>query len=246
MLLTGAVLIVIVAGAWWLLGRGGGDPVVDSAADVVEAPGSPDAATGTTPLATAPVVMEPGTWLTPEGDPALGSVTAPVTIVEYSDYQCPNCREFAVEVLPWLRDTWVRRGFVRVIVRDFAMLGDESARAAEAAHCAGEQGHFWSYYEGLYKLQSGQNMGVFNDDALVALAQSLGLDAGSFDDCLQSGRGRARVDSSTRLAFGQGYEGTPTFIVNGRLVSGAVTIERWEELFKAYEEDMAQATSVAP
>lgn len=209
-----------------------------------EASGPSDPAPGPLePTSGAPTpALEPGAWTTVSGHPVLGSPTAPVKIVEYADYQCSNCRGFAVEILPWMRETWVRRGYASVESRDFAILGAESTRAAEAAHCAGEQGRFWSYHEELFRQQSGQNQGVFSDSALRAIASDLGLDSAAFAECLSGGRYRARVDASTQLAVSEGYEGTPVFEINGRAVQGAITKARWEELFTAYEEEIAQAT----
>ena len=97
-----------------------------------------------------------------------------------------------------------------------------------------------------FEIQAGQESGVFSEENLVAVAENLGLDGTSLRDCLNSGRVDARVSDSTKYAFSQGYEGTPTYEVNGRPVSGAVTIDRWDELFRAYEAELAQPTAVGP
>lgn len=208
--------------AWWVwLGPG-------AAPEGGAAPAAADAA--------SPRVAEAGTWFTADGDPGIGDPDAPVTIVEFSDYQCPNCRQFAEEVLPWLKDTWIRQGIVKVIFRDFAIRGPDSLRAAVAAHCAGEQGRYWSYHDALFaSYGEGDDYG---DEALLALAPAVGVDAESFADCLDSGRHEARVAASTQFGHGQGYEGTPTFVINGRQAQGAIAIADWEALFRIYADEL--------
>jgi len=180
------------------------------------------------------------------GVPAIGSPSAPVTIVEYGDYQCGNCRAFATGVMPWLRETWVARGFVQVMFKDFAILGPESNRAAEAAHCAGEQGRFWAFHEALFEAQSADTGGAFSGENLRSLAEQLGLAGEAFEDCLASGQYGDKVTASTQAALDSGFEGTPTFVINGRSVAGNIPIEDWDDLFRAYESDFAAATVGAP
>lgn len=199
------------------------------------------------PPAAAPPANQPHlgqpTWRSQDGDPGIGQPSAPVTILEFSDYQCPNCRQFATEVLPWMAASWMEQGLVRVVFRDFAGLGPESEQAAAAAHCAAEQGRFWAYHDGLFALQSGQNEGAFAPESLQALARQLGLDESVFSACLASGRSQERVRASTDLARRAGYEGTPTFIINGRATSGAIPVARWEELFRLFASDLGFPSS---
>jgi len=182
--------------------------------------------------------LEPGTWVTADGDPAIGAPGAPVSIVEYEDYQCGNCRQFTTEVVPWLRGSWLRDGFVNIVVRDFAIQGEDSVRAAEAAHCAAEQGRFWAYHDALFQAQPGP----YDADSLVSIASALGLDADAFAACLSSGRYEASVEASTQAGHAQGFDGTPTYLINGRQVQGAIEIERWQALFEAFVADFAKAT----
>jgi protein-disulfide isomerase len=160
---------------------------------------------------------------------------APVTVVVYADYQCPNCRQFATEVLPWLKETWMARGLVRVEYQDFAIRGEASLLAAQAAHCAGDQGRYWPFHDRLYAADAGQ----LTRDGLVDLAAETGLDAGAVGACLDANTHRARVEASTRAAQAAGFAGTPTYLINGRQVAGAIEVERWNELFQAYERDLA-------
>jgi protein-disulfide isomerase len=158
-------------------------------------------------------------------------------LVVYSDYQCPNCRQFATEVLPWLKSTWLSRGFVRVEYRDFAIRGEPSFRAAEAAHCAGEQGAYWAYHDALFAAgPTGDE--PFARSTLDTLAAASALDTAAFATCMDSGRYRSRVEASTAEATQRGFAGTPAYDINGRVTMGAIPVERWNELFVAYESEM--------
>src|SRR3990167_3005650 len=90
-------------------------------------------------------------------DFVLGDQNAPVTIIEYGDYQCPFCGKFFKETEPTLRENYIKTGKVKFVYRDFAFLGQESLWAANAAQCAGEQGKFWEYHDYLYGNQNGEN-----------------------------------------------------------------------------------------
>ena len=222
-----AVVLLVVAGAWWLGRRGGGT--------------SPAAVVQTGSSVGAPAGVGGAGY---EGDPEIGSTTAPVTIFVYSDFQCPNCHQFATVVLPWLRTTWIPQGVVRVVMRDFAARGEDSVAAAAAAHCAGEQGGYWKYYDVLFR-RFGEGSAGYTEEALVENAVEAGLNAESLRDCIRSGRFRGLVEASTQSAQSQGFGGTPTYLINGRQVEGAIEVARWDELFKAYETDLGLVTAPA-
>jgi len=116
---------------------------------------------------------------------AMGESTAPVTIEEWGDFQCPACRAFAVATEPQLRTTYVATGKVRFVFHHLAFIGQESTWAAEAAECAGEEGRFFDFHDKLYALQSGENIGTFTKANLQKIAHDLGLSAG-FAACLTS------------------------------------------------------------
>jgi protein-disulfide isomerase len=225
-----AVLLTVIAVVGWLaLGRGEESP-------------SPGAVAGGAAAAPTTEPQEPGAWFTVEGDPALGSPTAPVVMVEYSDYQCPNCRQFAEDVVPWLRRTWLAQGLVRLVFRDFAIRGSASALAAQAAHCAGEQGLYWTYHDALFAAQGSG----FSEENLVSIASDAGLDAAALSECLSTGRYEAKVTASTQSAHEQGFQGTPTFVINGRTTQGAIDVDRWDELFQAYAREFAAGDQETP
>ncbi len=153
---------------------------------------------------------------------SLGPATAPVTIVEFSDYLCPYCQKaqgIVDEVLA--RNS----GKVRFVHRDFLLGRPRSMAVARAAQCAADQGKFWDYRHGLLV-----GPGDWSDQDLLRRAAPLGLDRGSFQACLSSDRhDRAILDSSeegTRL----GVHSTPTFFVNGRRVRGVRTVDQLQEI----------------
>lgn len=225
-----AVAGLLAAGAVWLV-RGRAAPSGAPA-------GSPTAMAQAVPAGATAVPS----GRTAEGDPFIGSASAPVTIVAYSDYQCPNCRQFALEVLPWLRQTWIARGTVRVVFRDFPVRGPESIDAALAAQCAGDQGRYWEMHDRLFEAQSGENTGAFGNERLRTLAAAASLDTGAFDACMSAATHRARIDASAAAARAQAFEGTPTYLINGRKTQGAIRIADWEQLFQLYQQDFARAT----
>jgi protein-disulfide isomerase len=235
----GSFLAVLVLGVallglwWWLMGPG-------SAVQRADPSGQGAAPVADTGALSSPrrVSAEIGADFTVDGEPVIGSDEAPVTIVEYSDYQCPNCRQFALEVMPWLKETWLRQGIVRVIYRDFAIRGEDSFRAATAAQCAAEQGRYWSYHDALFTAFSAEGASAYTTESLVALAASAGLSPERLAVCLADGSLRARVEATTNDAHQQGLEGTPTYFINGRQVAGAIEIADWEALFQAYAQEL--------
>ena len=136
---------------------------------------------------------------TPEGFPADGSATAPVTVLLFSDFQCPYCRQFAQDILPKLREKWITPGKVRIIWRDMAIKGPESEAAGAAALCAHEQGRFWAYHDLLYSRQQGENQGAFTADKLKAMAVEVGrIQPELFNQCVDSARYLPAVKASTQ------------------------------------------------
>jgi protein-disulfide isomerase len=144
-----------------------------------------------------------------------GSATAPITVVEFTDYQCPFCRRFQAESWPALERNYVASGKVRFIVRDFPLKIHSAARpAAEAAHCAGEQGQFWPMHEALLARDM-----KLDDASILAKAQSLGLDVPRFGQCVTSHKYEAAIARNAAQASAIGVNGTPTFVI-GRASRG--------------------------
>lgn len=172
-----------------------------------------------------------------ESDPFLGNPNASVTIVEFSDFQCPFCGRFFKTVESQIIEKYVKTGKVKFVYRDFAFLGEESEWAGIAAECANEQGKFWEYHDYLFNHQQGENDGAFSKANLKRFAQAVGLDAGTFGACLDSDKYRdeVRKDSSDGRALG--VSGTPTTFINGKAVVGALP---FEEFAKAIEEKLSK------
>lgn len=162
---------------------------------------------------------DPPVMTIPVGDdPAWGPPTAPVTIIEFADFECPACKE-SLPVLRQLRDLYPDR--VRFVYRDFPLAAHPQARpAAEAAHCAHEQGKFWAYHDALFA----QAPDLKPSDYVI-LAERLGLNRAEFTACLAGTRPKAAVAKDLADAQNLGLSGTPTFFVNGRYLVGFQTLE---------------------
>ncbi|MGH7825831.1 MAG: DsbA family protein, partial [Candidatus Binatia bacterium] len=148
----------------------------------------------------------------------MGGAKAPVTIVEFSDFQCSFCKKFWSNTLPKLKESYIKQGKVRFIYRHFAILGNFSEQAAMAAECAGEQGKFWEYHDRLFLNQGAL---AFTQPKLKQYAGALGLKAANFNRCLTTEKYRKKVEGETAGAASLGARGTPTFFVNGQLMVGA-------------------------
>ena len=178
--------------------------------------------------------------------PVLGSADAPVTVVEFTDYQCTYCLRFIEQTFPKLKQEFIDTGKVRWVVRDMPLGFHKNARkAAQAAHCAGEQDKFWEMRGVLFA-----NAKKLEEENLPSYAQTLGLDMKAFDACLASDRHLAAIDKSMKDAGGVQITGTPTFVVGqassgwveGRRVVGARDYKTFEEnIRKLLEEKRANA-----
>ncbi|MDO8523015.1 MAG: DsbA family protein [bacterium] len=155
------------------------------------------------------------------GDFYLGNPGAKVVIVEYGDYQCPFCGKWFKEVEPQIISNYVKTGKAVFIFRDFAFLGEESFRSAEAARCANEQDKFWEYHDYLYSNQQGENQGSFSDANLKKFAETLKLNTSAFNTCLDSGKYKQAVIDASSEGRTVGVSGTPATFVNETMVSGA-------------------------
>lgn len=157
--------------------------------------------------------------------PSLGRSDAPVTMIEYADFQCPYCGKFARETEPELIERFVETGLLRIEWRDFPYLGSESMRAALAARAAQEQGKFWEFHDAAYAVQGSPNSGTFSDENLLMIAQDIGLDMERFEDAFLSERYGDAVEASFRMGQDAGVTGTPTFVIDGRVIVGAQPLE---------------------
>jgi protein-disulfide isomerase len=158
--------------------------------------------------------------------PSRGPAAAPITIVEFSDFECPYCGRAEETVSEVLR---VYGDKVRLVYRDLPLPNHRYApKAAEAAHCAGDQGKYWEMHAKLFANQ--RNLDV---PALKGYAKDLKLDQAKFDKCLDSGQFAALVAANTKAGNEAGISGTPAFFVNGILISGAQPFDAFKEVIDA-------------
>lgn len=179
---------------------------------------------------------------TPDDPLAQGDVDAPVVMIDFSDFQCPYCGEFARTTEHQLYDKYVKTGVLRIEWRDFPYLGKESERAALAARAAADQGGFWKFHDALYAEQPSPNSGELTVDHLVQVAESVGLDGARLRADMNDNRARYKAAIGKDFQSGQaiGVNGTPAFLINGQAILGAQPLSVFE---KAIDQEAAEATS---
>lgn len=166
------------------------------------------------------VVETEPTGIEPNGLPLLGNVKAKVTIIEYGDYQCGFCSKFFKNIESQIRALYVDIGKVKIVWRDFPLLGEESFWAAEAARCGSDQKMFWKYHDYLLGHQNGVNQGAFDKENLKRFAKELGLNQKEFDSCLDSGKYSQAVKDDLDAGRAVGVPGVPYFLVNDEEIVG--------------------------
>lgn len=164
-------------------------------------------------------------------DPAQGPASAPVTLVEFSDYQCPFCQRVE-PTIKQLRTTYGDK--LRIVWKDFPLtqIHPQAFKAGEAGHCAGDQGKYWEYHDRLFA-----NQQALQPADLKKHAADLGLDAAAFGACLDSSKYGERVRDGVSLGDRLGVNSTPTIFVNGRRFSGA---QPYEVFVAAIDEELAR------
>ncbi len=157
-----------------------------------------------------------GTISTAMGSSILGNPSAPITIVEFGDYQCHQCYNWYHNTKPAIFENYVDTGKANFVFVDLAFLGRDSPRAAQASYCAEDQGKYWEYHDILYNSQESKiDNGWANSERLKAFAFSLGLDMELFENCLDSGKYSKRVQHNIDEAKKHGVRGTPGFFIVG-------------------------------
>ncbi|MBU0958323.1 MAG: DsbA family protein [Nanoarchaeota archaeon] len=198
---------------------GGGDSGIGTGAVVAPTNPTPTAAPSPTPTAQVEI-----------GDDAVkGESDAPVTIIEFSDYECPFCGRFYTETLPQIRARYIDTGKVKYVFRDFPLSFHPNAqKAAEAAECAGEQGKYFEMHDKLF-----DNQQALDVNSLKNYASQIDLDMGEFNSCLDSGKMAEEISKDLRDGQAAGVQGTPAFFINGRLVSGAQPFAAFQQAIEA-------------
>ena len=203
-------------------------------------------------LAFVPVLMEMltpvGDIVVPQSEPhpmedfnAMGDPNAPVKMVEYSDFQCPFCKRYSDETEPIIVENHVATGEVYYIRRSMGnFISDnigkgktESIDAAEAAYCAGDQGKFWEFKDVLLANWLGEDVGSYTEKRIMAMAEASGLDMDEFKACFESHKYRQLAQQDRIDGTQAGVTGTPAFIINGKLVTGAQPYSVFQQEIKA-------------
>jgi protein-disulfide isomerase len=159
-----------------------------------------------------------------DGFPAIGPASAPITLVEFADFQCPYCRQWEQQTYKPLLDAYP--GKIRFVYRDFPLtsIHPNAMPAAEAAQCANEQGKFWDFHDKLFGSET------LSDDVYKQYAQDLGLDMTKFNDCLSTHKYAQQIQADSDFATNLGINSTPTFFINGLAVVGAQPLEAFKSV----------------
>ena len=168
-----------------------------------------------------------GSISTSLGSPILGNPDAPITIVEFGDYQCHQCYNWFHNTKPMIMRDYIDTGKANLIFVDFAFLGKDSPKASQATYCADDQNMYWEYHNSLYNSQESKiDSGWANSERLKAFAFNLNLDMELFNECLDSEKYSKRVQYNSQQARDNGVRGTPGFFLvdsdfNQKQISGA-------------------------
>ena len=176
--------------------------------------------------------------ITGNSSPVLGSENAPITMIEFGDYQCFYCNNFFHNTESDIVKNYVDTGKIKMYFKDFTIIGQDSVSAANAAHCAQEQGKFWEYHDILYTNWSGENTGWASTANLAQFAKQLGLNQDQFNQCMTQSKYASIIQSSVSDANNLGLTGTPDFFIIGKdnsvtKVVGAQPYAVFDEIFKS-------------
>lgn len=153
--------------------------------------------------------QEPEVVVSLNDDPVKGNSDAPVTIIEFSDYQCPFCGRFFKTTLPEIEREYIKSGKVKYVFRDFPLeFHKQAPKASEAANCAGDQGKYWEMHDKLFENQSDLKL-----EKLKQYATEIGIDSKSFDTCLDSGKYAGEIEKDLEDGKRAGVSGTPSFFI---------------------------------
>ena len=171
------------------------------------------------------------------GSPIMGDSNAPITILEWGDYQCTFCYRFHQNTLDIINDDFIKTGKVKLVFRDFPLNGPDSILAAEAAYCAQDQEKYWQYHNELYKNWGGEKTGWITRESLDRFAVTVDLDLVEFNTCLDDHKYQNRVN--THYEFGKeiGIDATPSFLVfNDQKIIKIIGNQPLEVFIKTFDE----------
>ena len=147
------------------------------------------------------------------GSPILGDPDAPITLVEFGDYQCHYCNVFFQSIEKDIVKNYVDTGKVKIIFKDYNIIGEDSVKASQGAHCASDQGLFWEYHDILYSNWTGENNGWASSENLAIFAQQIGLNMNTWSECMNKGSHSQIILKSNDDARTLQLTGTPAFFI---------------------------------
>jgi len=147
------------------------------------------------------------------GSPVLGNTDASITILEWGDYQCTFCYKFHQNTLDIIKEDFIKTGKVKFIFKDFPLNGPDSKLAAESSYCAQDQEKYWQYHDELYKNWGGERTGWITRESLSKFAETVDLDLGKFNKCLDDHKYENKVNSLYEFGKEIGIDATPSFFV---------------------------------
>lgn len=148
-----------------------------------------------------------------DGSPILGDSNAPITIIEWGDYQCTFCYKFHQNTLGIIKEDFIETGKIKLVFKDFPLNGPDSMKAAEATYCAEDQGKYWQYHNELYKNWGGERTGWITEESLQKFALTVNLDLEEFNNCLNDGIYKKRVNMIHEFGKEVGIDATPSFFI---------------------------------
>ena len=151
--------------------------------------------------------------LTENGSPIMGDPNAPITILEWGDYQCTFCYKFHQNTLDVINEEFIETGKIKVIFKDFPLNGPDSKLAAEASYCAHDQDKYWEYHDQLYENWEGERTGWITRESLSKFAESINLEIVEFNKCLDENKYENKINSIYEFGNEIGIDATPSFLV---------------------------------
>jgi len=176
------------------------------------------------------------------GSPILGDPNAPITLVEFGDYQCHYCNVFFQSIEKDILKNYVDTGKVKIIFKDYNIIGEDSVIASQGAHCANDQGLFWEYHDILYSNWTGENNGWASSENLAIFAQQIDLNMNKWSECMKKGSHSQIILKSNDDARTLELTGTPAFFIinsEGKVskLFGAQPFEVFKKIFDSQLEN---------
>lgn len=170
-----------------------------------------------------------------DNDPFIGSKNAPITIIEFSDFECSFCKIFFDNVLNEIKINYVDSGKVKFVYRDFPItaIHPNAEKAAEAANCAFEQNKFWEYHDLLFENQNNWISGNNTSSEFKKYSSMVGLDEEQFNLCIDSNKFAEEISNDIQDGWEAGVEGTPTLFINGIKIAGAREYNVFKEIIES-------------